>query len=223
MEFKEKIQEIRKAKNLSQEKLAEKLNISRQAIAKWESGESYPDINNLILISKLFNISIDRLLKDDNCVKTILERDFIYDDIIDFLLLAKRNTYAGNGEEQKNNTRPQSHDLIYEEGKYKYIDTYLGGERFLGEEAIFENETPIWAMNYAGIEMNEKFSSSFLKLALSNVSREMPYRGPSIFKDGEYTYVCNVSGDFNWFQGKEEIYSESEKVYECIFNGGLVK
>ena len=33
----------------------------------------------------------------------------------------------------------------------------------------------------------------------------------------------NVSGDFNWFQGKEEIYSESEKVYECIFNGGLVK
>jgi len=53
MELKNKIQELRKCKRLSQENLAEELNISRQAVAKWENGETYPDINNLIQLSNL--------------------------------------------------------------------------------------------------------------------------------------------------------------------------
>ena len=68
MELKDKIQQLRKNKNLSQERIAEKLNISRQAVAKWENGETTPDISNLVQISDLFNISLDRLLKDDNCI-----------------------------------------------------------------------------------------------------------------------------------------------------------
>ena len=68
MELKDKIQQLRKNKSLSQERLAEELNISRQAVAKWENGETTPDINNLVQISDLFNISLDRLLKDDNCI-----------------------------------------------------------------------------------------------------------------------------------------------------------
>lgn len=61
----EKIQQLRKTKNLSQEQLAEKLNVSRQAVSKWEIGESLPDINRTIQLSKIFQVSTDYLLHDE--------------------------------------------------------------------------------------------------------------------------------------------------------------
>ena len=58
----EKLSKLRKENGISQEELAEKLNISRQAISKWENNESLPDTENLIAIAKLFNVSIDFLV-----------------------------------------------------------------------------------------------------------------------------------------------------------------
>lgn len=223
MELKDKIYELRTTKSLSQEKLAEKLNVSRQALAKWENGESYPEINNLIALSNLFMISIDRLLKDDTCIENIVEREINEDDTLDFLITAKKNTYAGSGKKEEQSSRPKSNDLIYEKGKYKYIDSYLGGENFIGEEALFEDNNPIWAMNYYGIEKSPNFSSLFLKKALSKVPRKSPFRGPSVFKEGDYLYTCTHRGDFNYFHGIEKIYYQDELVFECTFHGGLVK
>jgi len=54
--------ELRKKKGYSQDELAEKLNISRQAVSKWERAESFPDTENLIALSRLYNISLDRLV-----------------------------------------------------------------------------------------------------------------------------------------------------------------
>ena len=62
MEFNEKLQELRKNKNLTQEQLAEQLYVSRTAISKWESGRGYPSIDSLKEISKYFNVSLDDLL-----------------------------------------------------------------------------------------------------------------------------------------------------------------
>jgi len=67
MKFKDKISNLRKKNNLSQEALAEKLNMSRQAISKWESGNSYPDMNTMIKICEVLNCTIDELL-DDNAI-----------------------------------------------------------------------------------------------------------------------------------------------------------
>lgn len=61
----EKIQLLRKMNNLSQERLAEKLAVSRQAISKWELGESTPDTEKIILLSRIFQVSADYLLHDD--------------------------------------------------------------------------------------------------------------------------------------------------------------
>ena len=61
-----KLQALRKEHNLSQEELSDKLAVSRQAISKWERGEAYPDTENLIAISKLFNVSIDELIDNQN-------------------------------------------------------------------------------------------------------------------------------------------------------------
>ena len=74
MEFHEKLQELRKSRNLTQEELAEELYVSRTAISKWESGRGYPSIDSLKAISGFFSISIDELLSADALV-SIAEKE----------------------------------------------------------------------------------------------------------------------------------------------------
>lgn len=64
MTFGEKLKFLRKQKGFSQERLSQQLTVSRQAISKWELGESLPDTENVIQLSKLFSVSIDFLLND---------------------------------------------------------------------------------------------------------------------------------------------------------------
>ena len=64
MNFPEKIIYLRKKNGLSQEDLAEKLNVSRQAVSRWEQGSAMPDAANIMAISRLFSVSADRLLDD---------------------------------------------------------------------------------------------------------------------------------------------------------------
>lgn len=223
MIFSEKLLLIRKNKGYSQEELAEALDVSRQAIAKWESGQSYPEIYNLISISSLFNVTVDYLVKDnDDCMLIPFETNSCDDEIRRFLIKAKINTYAGKGAESSP-SRPLSHDLRYEENDLLYIDTYLGGECFSGEEAIWKDYIPIWAMNYSGRVIGENFSGDFLKAALKEVPYDKPYRGPVYFHDGNYTYVCKVDGSFEWYQGYEEILYHGVRIYECYFHGGKIK
>ena len=67
MEIANRLQQLRAEKGYSQEELAEKLEISRQAVSKWERGESSPDTDNLIRLAKLYNMSLDELLNVKNC------------------------------------------------------------------------------------------------------------------------------------------------------------
>ena len=62
MEFGEKLQMLRKARGWSQEELAQQINVSRQALSKWESGASIADTENVIALSRLFGVSTDYLL-----------------------------------------------------------------------------------------------------------------------------------------------------------------
>ena len=78
MLFYEKFKRLRKENNLTQEQLAERLNVSRQAIAKWESGEGIPDIENLKQISIFFNITIDDLVKETKELKINIKKEFYY-------------------------------------------------------------------------------------------------------------------------------------------------
>lgn len=143
-------------------------------------------------------------------------------ELVDFLIKAKRATYAGKGAETAS-SRVRSHDLIYREGEYMYYDTYLGGDKFAGEEALWISEIPCWSMNYVGRVTGDNFSGDFLKEALLRVPRDKPFRGPSEYTNGDYTYLCNIDGDYEWFQGRETISFKGEMIYECYFHGGLIK
>ena len=63
MRLGQKIADLRKKNNLSQESLAEKMNVSRQAVSKWESEQSIPDIEKIVNLSELFGVTTDYLLK----------------------------------------------------------------------------------------------------------------------------------------------------------------
>ena len=141
---------------------------------------------------------------------------------VEFLIRAKRATYAGKGAETAP-SRTGSHDLVYREGELMYYDTYLGGERFAGEEALWSSGVPFWSMNYAGRVIGDPFSGDFLKEALLRVQEEQPYRGPRQYANGDYVYHCDTAGTFEWFQGKETIDFQGKLIYECFFHGGLIR
>ncbi len=65
MKFCEKLQKLRKDNKLSQEQLADMLNVSRQSVSKWESGQSYPEMDKLIMMTKIFKCSLDYLVNED--------------------------------------------------------------------------------------------------------------------------------------------------------------
>ena len=71
MKLSDNIKFIRKENNLSQEQLAEQLGVSRQAVSKWESGQSYPEMDKVLLICKLYNYNIDELMNEN--VKEVSE------------------------------------------------------------------------------------------------------------------------------------------------------
>ncbi|MGO0798855.1 helix-turn-helix domain-containing protein, partial [Clostridioides difficile] len=83
----ENLKKLRKERNLSQEQLAEMLNVSRQAISKWESNKTYPDIENLVLLRNLFNVSLDYLIVNENKTEveeTIVPSKLPTDNITDY-------------------------------------------------------------------------------------------------------------------------------------------
>lgn len=143
-------------------------------------------------------------------------------EIIAFLVKAKQETYA-SGKGKIPSSRPNSNDLIYKEGNLKYIDSYLGSHKFIGEEALWQNDKPFWSMNYMGRVLSDKFNGDFLKLALYNVPKNKPFRGPEIFEDGILIYSNKVEGDFDWFSGYEKMHNANELVYECLYHGGKVE
>lgn len=79
MNFSDRLKELRKAHGMSQEKLAEKLNVSRQAVTKWETGSSYPETESLIAVADIFHITVDELLRPDKASET--KKSYLYESL----------------------------------------------------------------------------------------------------------------------------------------------
>ena len=76
MNFSEKLKEIRKKEGISQEQLAERIGVTRQAITKWETGKGLPDVENMVIIAEIFKTTIDELLMNSVTKKT--PETFVY-------------------------------------------------------------------------------------------------------------------------------------------------
>ena len=215
----EKIVYYRKKNMLTQEELAYQLNVSRQTVTKWETGTIYPNIEYLTKLSNLFGVSIDYLV--DDCL-TLETHKIEISELACFLVKAKKATYA-NKTNKVNSSRKESHDYSYQENNYTYLDSFFGAENFSGQEIVYKDEKPCWSMNYYVRVIEENFNGDFLKEALLQVDEELPFRGPLFYQKGEYLYLLRIQGKIDFFQGVEEIYYQTYKVYEGFIQGGIVK
>jgi len=75
----EQLQRLREAKNMSREELAQQMNVSRQAVYKWENDKGYPDIQNLLKLSEIYETTIDELIKSDSTFQDKINIDINID------------------------------------------------------------------------------------------------------------------------------------------------
>ena len=160
-----------------------------------------------------------------------LFREKTIEDLYNFLVKAKKQTYANENVKKVTSSRKGSHDYHYENDGMTYHDTYFGGTKFMGEEVVYLSEdTPIWGMNYYGITLDETLSEETmdkaLRPALMMVGEDkdlIPVRGPKNYQNDEYEYNFSVNGDLDCFEGYETIYKGKTKVYELKCHGGMIK
>lgn len=152
-------------------------------------------------------------------------------ELYEFLIEAKKQTYANASVEKVNPSRKGSYDYHYKNDKMIYHDTYFGGTKFMGEEVVYYgDDTPIWGMNYYGITIDELLSEEamdkVLRPALMMVGEDtdvIPVRGPKNYQNGEYEYNFSVSGNLENFEGIETIHKGKTKIYELKCHGGIIK
>ena len=82
MKFSEKLTKLRKENNLSQEALADKLDVSRQSVSKWESGQTYPEMDKLLTLCKLFNVTLDDLTNDSVNYNDVKNKKGTFDSLL---------------------------------------------------------------------------------------------------------------------------------------------
>ena len=145
-------------------------------------------------------------------------------DLIEFIVKAKKNTYAT----QKGFVAPcrnGSRDLQFSEGDFVYLDSYFGARDFSGEEIVYRSGTPVWSMNYFGKMLRNDLPDGFietLREALTLLSPDEPYRGCRRYGRGPYLYEMEVEGSPGFYHGQEWISLEGDEVYRLYFHGGEV-
>ena len=152
-------------------------------------------------------------------------------DLYEFLIEAKKQTYANEKVKKVSSTREGSYDYEYSDKNMTYHDTYFGGTKFMGEEVVYSTDNiPIWGMNYYGVTLDESLSEEAvdkaLRPALMHVGLDksiIPIRGPKEYINGEYKYTFSVNGDLDYFDGTETIFKNDDKVYVLKCHGGLIK
>ena len=151
------------------------------------------------------------------------------DKLYDFLIEAKKQTYANANTEKVQPSRIGSKDYEYKKDTLTYHDTYFGGTNFMGEEVVYiDNETPIWGMNYYGVTLDETLTEEAvdkaLRPALMLVGQKdiLPVRGPKEYINEEYKYTFEVDGNLECFTGTETIYKNDKPVYILKCHGGKI-
>ena len=145
----------------------------------------------------------------------------------EFLVKAKKSTFAKGGNKAEP-SRKGSKDFLFQEGDLTYRDSYFGEIYDIGQEIVWQDNKPIWGMNYMG-GMKEGYQHlaeqtfKFLKKCLRMVEPSMPFRGPKYYKEGDFEYFNKVEGDVTRFSGLEPILFKGKEIYRRIYHGGIIK
>lgn len=149
------------------------------------------------------------------------------DDLTAFIVRAKAATYVGSGQESPS-SRPGAHELPYMEDRFEYLDSYVGGSDFLGQEIVSYDGRIVWAMNYHGYLLRPDLitaaeAGAVIKAGLSILYAEGRFLGGFEHTIGDDVYTDTNSGDISRFTGFEWITRAGERVYALDYHGGLVR
>lgn len=148
------------------------------------------------------------------------------DELERFIVSAKSATYVGGGTKSIS-CRVGSHDLAYEDGNWKYLDSYFGGIDFLGQEVVWYASEPVWAMNYHGFITRPDLidaaqAGEVIKSSLAKMYKEGRFLGEFSNKIGQFKYSDSATGDYRRFFGAEQIEAAGIIAYQLRYHGGLV-
>ena len=144
-----------------------------------------------------------------------------------FIVRAKAATYVGDGE-HTTPCRVASHDLRFVDGKWTYLDSYFGGTDFIGEEVVYFEEKPVWAMNYYGRILRDDLltgaqAGQMIKASLSRMYKQGRFLGGFEYTEDDLTYVDTSEGRVDTFHGREIIRRGPDLAYELSYHGGLIR
>ncbi|WEX78625.1 DUF5680 domain-containing protein [Sinorhizobium numidicum] len=149
------------------------------------------------------------------------------EELRDFVVEAKSKTYVGNGT-MLPACRPGSNDIGHERGAWRYLDSYFGGTDFAGQETVWHDGKPRWAMNYFGRIVRPDLIDAqrtgiIIKAALQAMYREKGhFLGGMAYQHAYGCYIDSSSGETEHFSGRETIFVDGEEAYELNYRGGLI-
>jgi hypothetical protein len=138
-----------------------------------------------------------------------------------FLVWAKKQGYASDAEYSVLENGIKEFSVI--NGDFTYKDRYVGSDPFHGTELVLRRGKPVWVMSYQGglvsgfATKNDVYS--VLKIALEQVTEELPFRGPETLSIGAFEYVNHVLGTISLFKGTERIFFRGQEVYTGDYMG----
>lgn len=150
------------------------------------------------------------------------------DSLEQFIVEAKAVTYMAGKKAAKVPSREGAKDIPYEKDGYRYLDSYFGGTDFLGQEVVWEGETPVWAMNYYGRivdpeRLDGERAGIVIKQALSALYQEKRFLGGFAYVHPLGEYFDDAAGDYRSFIGTERILVDGRLAYRLDYQGGLIK
>ncbi len=148
-------------------------------------------------------------------------------DLEQFIIAAKAACYIGGSGAVKP-CRPGAHDLAFQKDTYRYLDSYFGGTDFLGQEVVWYNTHPVWAMNYYGYivqpdDFNAKLAGGVIVKSLAALYAQGRFLGAFSYDVDGYTYVDKNQGDVQKFHGIETISRGGIELYRLEYHGGCIR
>jgi hypothetical protein len=156
-----------------------------------------------------------------------MEMNFNLDSLHAFIIRAKKATYVGNGA-KASSSRRGSHDLTFSDGPYNYRDSYFGGIDFLGQEVVWLDGAPVWAMNYYGYILKPELITAEKAGHVIKTALSAPHSQGRLLDNFEsdidgFAYAICSEGNVAHFSGREIISSGGTTAYQLDYHGGLVK
>lgn len=183
MTFGEKIKEARKEAGLSQEQFAEKMSVSRSAIAKWESDRGMPDVNNLKVMAHLLDVSVDYLLDEDEKLSFNETKEAI--DIESFEVSGK----CRDKRDAACYSRFSAADAIYplirrkKMSKAEWLTDFIAGPGIIQGAEYLSDSSAYYLVESGGKQLLVNVSADFI------ISRELANKvDPKRFDFGNYTF-----------------------------------